>query len=110
MRAGLLSAGLAAIVIGGGAAQAGYSVTTLTDPNADGLTVASGINDTGEVVGYYKDSSNATVFHGFSYVNGAFTTLNFTLNGMSASSTSANGVRWKSSASTMTRAAGMASS
>ena len=79
MRAGLLSAGLAAIVIGGGAAQAGYSVTTLTDPNAGGLTVASGINDTGEVVGYYKDSSNATVFHGFSYVNGAFTTLDFGL-------------------------------
>jgi probable HAF family extracellular repeat protein len=87
MRARLLPAGIAAILIGSPAAIASYSFTTLTDPNANGYTVASGINDAGEVVGSYKDSSNTT--HGFSFVSGAFTTLNAT---SATLSTSANGV------------------
>lgn len=89
MRARLLAARVAAILIGSPAAMANYSYTTLTDPNANGYTVASGINDTGEVVGSYKDSSSSTTTHGFSYVSGAFTTLD----AISATlSTSANGV------------------
>ena len=89
MRARLLSTGVAAILIGSPAAMASYSFTTLTDPNASGFTMASGINDAGEVVGSYKDGNNT---HGFSYVSGAFTTLDVTFNDKLAISTSANGV------------------
>ena len=39
-----------------------YTYTTLNDPLATGGTVASGINDSGQIVGYYNDSSGA---HGF---------------------------------------------
>ena len=48
--------------------------TTLNDPSAaDGITYAMGINDAGQIVGYYLDSSG--VPHGFLYSNGTWTTL-----------------------------------
>jgi len=47
--------------------------TTLNDPLAGNSTVASGINDAGQIVGQYQD---ATGNHGFLYSNGAYTTLN----------------------------------
>jgi probable HAF family extracellular repeat protein len=55
-----------------------YSYTTLNDPQAlaTGLTVANGINDAGEIVGLYADSSG---YHGFLYSDGKYTTLNVPL-------------------------------
>jgi probable HAF family extracellular repeat protein len=55
-----------------------YSYTTINDPQAlaAGLTVANGINDAGEIVGLYADSSG---YHGFLYSGGKYTTLNVPL-------------------------------
>jgi len=39
-----------------------YTYTTLNDPLATGGTVASGINDSGQIAGYYYDNSGT---HGF---------------------------------------------
>jgi probable HAF family extracellular repeat protein len=50
----------------------GGTYTTLDDPNAGaGYTVAESINNAGQIVGYYVDSSN--VAHGFLYSNGTWT-------------------------------------
>src|SRR5436190_9748079 len=49
-----------------------YTYTTLEDPLAPDITGAYGINDNGQIVGYYIDAS----YHGFLYSNGAYTTLN----------------------------------
>jgi probable HAF family extracellular repeat protein len=49
-----------------------YTFSDVGDPN--GNSVASGINDLGQIVGYYSDSSGAT--HGFLYSSGIYTTLN----------------------------------
>ena len=60
----------------GTSAQAGYrraangSVTKLSDPNGANGTAAYGINNAGEIVGYYDTSS--AVQYGFAYMNGAF--------------------------------------
>jgi probable HAF family extracellular repeat protein len=88
VNAKLLWAGVVAPLIISPAAKASYDFVTLTDPNLTGFTLAAGIDDAGEVVGSYKDSSNVT--HGFSLsgVGGTFTTLDF----QGATSTSANGV------------------
>jgi len=47
------------------------AVTILNDPLATGGTVPQGINDLGEIVGYYLDGQGS---HGFTYLNGTFTT------------------------------------
>jgi probable HAF family extracellular repeat protein len=49
--------------------------TTLDDPNGlvGGGTIVEGINNKGDVVGYYEDSSFQA--HGFVYSNGTFTTV-----------------------------------
>jgi probable HAF family extracellular repeat protein len=47
--------------------------TTLNDPLATGATSAYGINDRGQIVGSYGDSSG---LHGFVYDNGTYTTFN----------------------------------
>jgi len=39
-------------------------------------TQANGINDHGQIVGMYQDSSSARAHHGFVYANGTFTPLN----------------------------------
>jgi probable HAF family extracellular repeat protein len=56
-----------------------YTFSNVDDPN--GESIASGINDLGQIVGYYSDSSGAT--HGFLYSSGSYTTLNepFGING-----------------------------
>ena len=54
------------------AIAAGYSFTTITDPAATGATNPSGINDAGQIVGYYYD---ATGPHGFIDQNGSFRTI-----------------------------------
>jgi probable HAF family extracellular repeat protein len=47
------------------------SITILNDPLATGGTVPQGVNDSGEIVGYYIDAQGS---HGFTYSNGSFTT------------------------------------
>jgi autotransporter-associated beta strand protein/probable HAF family extracellular repeat protein len=50
-----------------------YTYTTLDIPLAQtNYTVATSINDSGQIVGYYNRNSS---FHGFLYSNGVFTTL-----------------------------------
>jgi probable HAF family extracellular repeat protein len=51
-----------------------YTFTSIDVPNAQ-ETVCMGINDGGNVVGYYVDDSG--VYHGFLLKNGTFTTLTF---------------------------------
>jgi uncharacterized membrane protein len=52
----------------------GGTFTAINDPLANGLTTqAFGINDAGQIVGSYRDSSG--VFHGFLDVGGTFTTI-----------------------------------
>jgi probable HAF family extracellular repeat protein len=48
--------------------------TTLNDPLSPGGTFATGINDHGQIVGYYFDSHWHE--HGFLYSNGTYTTIN----------------------------------
>ena len=48
----------------------GGHYTTLDDPL--GITIAQGINDTGQIVGYYQESGSV---HGFLYSGGQYTTL-----------------------------------
>ena len=49
------------------------SYTTLDDPLAPNNTHARGINDAGQIVGFYGDSSGHS--HGFAYRNGTYTTF-----------------------------------
>jgi uncharacterized membrane protein len=58
-------------------AQSGWTFTTIDNPAAitgAGGTFAQGINDPGQVVGYFYDS---TGIHGFSKTGSSFTTLNY---------------------------------
>jgi probable HAF family extracellular repeat protein len=48
--------------------------TPVDDPLANGHTIASGINDAGQMVDYYTDATGRT--HGFLDVGGTFTTIN----------------------------------
>ena len=50
-----------------------YTYTTIADPNASYGTYATGVNDSGQVVGYYGDANGTT--QGFLYANGTFTTI-----------------------------------
>lgn len=47
------------------------SITVLNDPFATDGTFAQSVNDAGEIVGYYLDAQGS---HGFTYLNGTFTT------------------------------------
>jgi probable HAF family extracellular repeat protein len=47
---------------------------TLNEPNGTYGTVATGINDHGQIVGYFINSRD--VEHGFLYSNGTYTRLN----------------------------------
>jgi probable HAF family extracellular repeat protein len=51
----------------------GYSFQTLDDPNAASGTVAYGINDAGQVTGWYNDG--LSIVHAFVYDAGAWTTI-----------------------------------
>jgi len=56
--------------------QSNYTYTTFDFPGASFLgTVATGINDAGDVVGYYYDSYVYT--HGFLWAKGAMNTVDF---------------------------------
>ena len=50
-----------------------YTYTTIDDPSATNGTYAFGINDLGQIVGYYSDLSNYV--HGFLYSGGIYTTI-----------------------------------
>ena len=64
--------------------MANFTYTTLNAPS--GLTLANGVNDSGQVAGETINSFG--VFHGFLYSGGIYTTLNVT----GATSTVANGI------------------
>ena len=51
-----------------------YKYTVINDPLAVDETTANGINDSGQIVGIYTDSSSTA--HGFLYSNGTYTTFN----------------------------------
>jgi uncharacterized membrane protein len=53
----------------------GAVLTTIDDPNAVNGTEVTGINNKGDVVGFYYDS--AFTAHGFSLINGAFKTIDY---------------------------------
>ena len=65
-------AALAALGLGARPAQADFTFTTLSDPNATGATVAYGINNAGDIAGYYTDASGT---HGFLYSGGTYQTI-----------------------------------
>ncbi|HUB13573.1 MAG TPA: PEP-CTERM sorting domain-containing protein [Acetobacteraceae bacterium] len=73
MRAGWLIGAGAVLLTGAGTAHASYSFVTLSDPAANGYMVAQGINDSGQIVGLYRDSSNAQ--HGFLLSGGTYSTI-----------------------------------
>jgi probable HAF family extracellular repeat protein len=50
-----------------------YTFTTIDYPGAKG-TLASGINTSGNIVGWYTDVTDKN--HGFLYAGGTFTTIN----------------------------------
>ena len=56
-----------------GASAEPYTFTTIDVPGALYGSYAQGINDAGQVTGYYFDGTGA---HGFVDTNGAFTTIN----------------------------------
>jgi probable HAF family extracellular repeat protein len=60
-----------------GFSYSGGTYTTIDDPSAGGgitsTTSADGINNDGQIVGYYRDSFGST--HGFLYSGGIYTTL-----------------------------------
>src|SRR5262249_35670219 len=55
--------------------MAGYIISVLNDPSTAGGTFAEGINDSGQVVGYYVDTGGHQ--HGFLYNGVTYTTLNY---------------------------------
>ena len=79
----IIAAGLFAVVASRSLAQ--YTYTTIDAPGAApdqviggayGGTYPLSINNSGEIVGYYVDSTNG--HHGFVYINGSFTTIDYT--------------------------------
>jgi len=52
----------------------------INNPHTTGGTLALGINDKGQIVGYYKDSSGTS--HGFLYSGGTYTTFDDPLGGL----------------------------
>src|SRR5438309_1414286 len=64
-----LFAGLAPVALGDT-----YTFTTVDDPAAlPGITYALGLNNAGQIVGYYYDTAG---YHGFLYSGGVFTPIN----------------------------------
>ena len=54
-----------------------YTYTTIDDPLATNNILVEGINSANKIVGYYSDGS---LFHGFLYSGGTYTTLDFSSN------------------------------
>ena len=64
------------------ASASAFTFETLDDPNAIGYTLAAGVNNSGQVVGYFESDYG---YRGFSYSQGMFTTLNVPFAGNSSS-------------------------
>src|SRR5262245_2364602 len=56
----------------GGIPKHSYTYTTIDDPLATGSTYANGINDLGQIVGWYQDADG---FRGYLYSDGTYTKL-----------------------------------
>src|ERR1017187_1550669 len=84
----LLTAAVAAMLIRGNVAQAEpWNFVTLQDTTAGAITtVATGINNAGQIVGYYVDPGLVT--HGFGYSGGSYTTIDVP----SSAATTASGI------------------
>ena len=52
-----------------------YRFTTFSGPNSAVETFATGINNSGQICGYYRSSSGTLAFAGFTLFNGSFTSL-----------------------------------
>jgi probable HAF family extracellular repeat protein len=72
---GWMSLGIVGLVYSPATARAAntYTVSTVDAPNST-LTVASGIDIRGQIVGYYV---NAAGTHGFLFQDGAFSSIDF---------------------------------
>jgi hypothetical protein len=81
----LVTAGVL-LTAGSGVAHADYDFSPVADPAANGFTVAQGINDGGEIVGFYRDAGN--VQHGFLLTGGVYTPIDVP----GAATTQANGI------------------
>jgi probable HAF family extracellular repeat protein len=69
---GLVVLSLILALAGDAKAQPTYSFTTIDVPGAL-YTYPTGINDSGQIVGFYRDASST--LHGFLLDNGSYTTL-----------------------------------
>ena len=67
--------------------------TTLRDPLGVNGTFAYGINDSGQIVGFYYDATDTA--HGFVYQGGAYITLNGPLNGACGRHRSRHQLCWR---------------
>jgi len=72
--AGISSGAMMAAVTAAGAAAPGYTITTIDVGSL--RTEATGINDSGEIVGIYSDQANAFDTKGFSDVSGVIGAIN----------------------------------
>jgi probable HAF family extracellular repeat protein len=79
--AGVAAGGMAVASAGADAQTSGYTYTPINDPLGAKGTFAYGINDAGQIVGGYIDSSSN--WHGFLDTNGTFTTINVPFGGSS---------------------------
>jgi hypothetical protein len=78
-----VAASLAAMFLNSPVYGSGYTYLTLNDPNATNGTFATGVNDSGAVVGHYVVGF---ANEGFLYKNGQYTTVQ--VNGGTATATS----------------------
>jgi probable HAF family extracellular repeat protein len=77
MKSVLMMGAAAGLMMAAGGARAqsgGYTFTPVNDPLGVKGTFAEGVNDAGQIVGYFEDSSG--VNHGFLDTNGTYTTIN----------------------------------
>jgi hypothetical protein len=84
------------LFVGAGSATANpYVFTTVNDPIAavgGGDTVITGINDTGALAGFYRDTGSSGTFHSFVDIGGNFTTIDDPLALAAGGSTFAYGI------------------
>jgi probable HAF family extracellular repeat protein len=67
-----------------------YTYATLSDPLATKATAAQGINDTGQIVGWYQPQINSDAVYGFLYSGGNYASLTYVLNVAPGSTASFN--------------------
>ena len=86
MRVGRLMVACLPMTVGAGVAHAAYVYSSIADPSGNGYTVAEGINDAGQIDGFYYDSGAAQ--HGFLLTGGGYVPIDVP----GAASTQANGI------------------